>query len=143
MKTLTLRLVFPLTIISFAFVTKWWYALPEDAPETIYKGFPLVYSGAAWHTSLAYQVFVMELLIDWLTYFLCWFLLTGCIRRFWFNLNPSRLATSLLWGISILILAYYISIASLVENAYDFKRPYSMKIIATGYEFFWHHTQHP
>ncbi|OQP47940.1 hypothetical protein A4H97_30500 [Niastella yeongjuensis] len=141
MKTLSLRLIIPLTIISFVFITKWWYALPEDAPATMYKGFPLIYSGPAWHTSLAYQFFVVEFIIDLLTYFLCWFILIYSINRFWFTIKPVRWTTISLWSLTLLIIAYYAIIAGLFNHAYDFKRPYPIKIIATGYEFFWQHTQ--
>lgn len=140
MKTLSLRLAIPLTILSFAFITKWWYALPEDAPETMYKGFPLIYSGAAWHTSLAYQFFVVEFIIDWLIYFGIWFLLIYSIHRFGFTIKPPRWATITLWSLSILIIAWYTFVAWMVNNAYDLKRPYPVKVLETGYELFWQHT---
>src|SRR3954463_7631951 len=143
MKNLSLRLVLPLTIISFALITKWWYALPEDAPDTMYTGFPLVWKGTAWHTSLAYQVFMVELFIDLLAYFLFWFLLVYCVNRFWFTIQPPKWATITLCSVSILIIAFYTWIGILFDHAYYFKKPYPMKIVKTGYEFFWQDTQRP
>src|SRR5262245_36030043 len=140
MKTLFLRLVIPATIISFAFITKWWYALPVDAPGTMYKGFPLIATGDAWHTSFAYQIFVAEFLIDFLFYSLCSFLLIYCINRFLFTIKLPRLVTIGLWSVSILIIAFWTWYASMVDNAYYFKSPYPMKVMETGYEFFWQHT---
>lgn len=34
MKSLIFKIVIPLTIVSFATFTKWWYASPVDAPDT-------------------------------------------------------------------------------------------------------------
>ena len=120
MKTLSLRLVLPLTIISFAFITKWWYALPEDAPDTVYTGFPLVCSGTAWHTSGAFQIFVTEFFTDFLFYFLVWFILTYCINRFWFSIKPPRLVTIIVWSLSILIIVFYSWLASTYSTTTPF-----------------------
>jgi len=143
MKTLTWQLIIPLTIISFVFVTKWWYALPADAPDTMYTGFPLIYSGAAWHTSMAYQIFVAEFLIDILTYFLTWFIVIYCINRFWFTIKLPRLVTTIVWSFSVLIMGLYTLTASFSDNVYYFKKSYPMIIKETGYHFFWQHTQRP
>lgn len=143
MKTLFLRLIIPLTIISFAFITKWWYTLPEDAPDTMYTGFPLAYSGAAWHTSLAYQIFLAEFLIDLFMYFLFWSILIYCIDRFWFTIKPSRKIAITGWSLSIVVIGFYALYATMGDNVYYFKRPYPMKVMESGYEFFWQHTQRP
>jgi hypothetical protein len=143
MKGLTLKLVLPITIISFALFTKWWYALPVDAPETMYTGFPLIYAGPGWHTSLSFQIFIAEFFVDFLVYFLCWFLLTYTINRFWFTIKMHRVASIALWLLSILLIIGWSFIISIGDNIYYPKRPYNIKVMETGYKFFWQHTQRP
>jgi hypothetical protein len=75
-------MVLPLTVISFGTITKWWYALPVDAPDTMFTGFPFAYACPGWHTSMSLQIFVTEFIIDFLTYFLLWFVLIFCIDHF-------------------------------------------------------------
>ena len=74
MKQLTLKLIIPLSVISFATLTKWWYALPVDAPGTYLTGFPFPFVCNGWHTSMSLQIFAIEFFVDFLTYFLIWFL---------------------------------------------------------------------
>ncbi len=81
MKALTFKIVVPLTVISFTLFTKWWSALPIDAPETTFIGFPFAYTGRGWHTSLSHQVFVVELIADITIYFSFWLLLIFCFDR--------------------------------------------------------------
>jgi hypothetical protein len=63
-RQLTLKLIIPITIISFAFFTKWWYALPVDAPDTMYWGFPFAYIGDGWGSSMTLQIFLIEFISD-------------------------------------------------------------------------------
>lgn len=62
MKQLTLKLIIPLTVISFAIFTKWWYALPADAPDTMFHGFPFPFVCEGWHSSMTLQFLLQNLL---------------------------------------------------------------------------------
>ncbi len=66
-------ILIPVTIISFAVFTKWWFTVPVDAPDTMYWGFPFAFVGEGWHTSMSLQIFVMELIADLIFYFLFWY----------------------------------------------------------------------
>lgn len=143
MKYLIFKIVLPLTIISFAVVNKWWYALPIDGPDTFYYGFPLPFVGAGWHTSMSLQFFIIEFIADFLIYFSFWLLLTYLINRFIVTIKLHKFFTSLLLTISIIITLIFGLITADSNNIYYSKRPYEMEIIDSGYKFIWQETEHP
>ena len=121
MKQLTWKLVLPLTIISFATFTKWWYILPVDAPDTMMTGFPLPYLCSGWHTSLSLQVFMTEFMIDLLAYFAFWFLLIFMIDRFLTRIRIHKILTIALLTLSGLFISGAILIASNSDNIFHTK----------------------
>jgi hypothetical protein len=143
MKSLIFRIILPLTVISFATFTKWWYALPVDAPDTMFTGFPFPFVGNGWHTSLSMQIFVIEFLVDLFTYFLFWLTLIFCINRFVIKLTTFRIVTIGLWAFSGLIIAFVTFLAINKDNLFYIKRPFSMEVIETGFQFGWQHIQRP
>jgi len=143
MKYLIFKIVLPLTIISFAVVNKWWYALPIDGPDTLYYGFPLPFVGAGWHTSMSLQFFTIEFIADFLIYFSFWLLLTYLINRFIVTIKLHKFFTSLLLTISIIIALISVLIAADSNNIYYSKRPYEMEIMDSGYKFIWQEMEHP
>ncbi len=132
-----------MTVISFATITKWWYTLPVDAPDTLYSGFPFPFVGDGWHTSLSLQIFVLELIADFLIYFLFCFTVVFCIHKYLAKIRTYKLVTIGLWTISGLIILGASYIASFPEHIFHFKRPYDMEIMETGYKFVWQHTERP
>jgi len=143
MKQLTWKLILPLTVISFGTITKWWYTLPVDAPDTLYSGFPFPFVGDGWHTSMSLQIFVTELIADILIYFFIWFAIVFCINRYLTKIKTYKIVTIGLWTISGIIIIGASYIASFPEHIFHFKRPYDMEIMETGYKFFWQHTERP
>jgi len=143
MKQLTFKLITPLTLISFTTITKWWHALPIDGPDTLFYGFPLPFVGEGWHTSMSLQIFMAELIIDFLTYFSFWLLLILCIDRFLIKIHSHRIVTILLWLISGLIISGATLIASDSNNLFYVKRPFGFEIKGTGYKFVWQQTEQP
>lgn len=143
MKELTLKLILPLTVISFATITKWWYAIPVDAPDTLYIGFPFPFVGEGWHTSMSLQVFILELCADFIIYFLFWFLVIFCINNYVTKINTNKIVTIGHWAISGFIIIGASYIVSFPENIFHFKRPYELEIMETGYKFVWQHTEKP
>lgn len=142
-KGLTFTLILPLTIISFGTITKWWYALPVDAPDTLYSGFPFPFVGDGWNTSMSLQIFILEFLVDLSVYFLFWFMLVFCIHRFVTSIRPHKIFTTGLWTIAGLIIFWATFIASFPENRFYLRRSYDMEIIETGYKFVWKQTDRP
>jgi hypothetical protein len=143
MKQLTFKLILPLTIISFATITQWWYALPVDAPDTFYSGFPFPYVGEGWHTSMSLQIFVLELCVDFFIYFLIWFVLLFLINKYLTKIKTYKIATIGLWTISGIMIFGASYIASFSENVFRFKRTYDMEIIESGFKFVWQDTERP
>lgn len=143
MKSLLFKLILPLTVISFTCITKWWHTLPIDGPDTLLYGFPLPFVGEGWHTSMSLQIFVAELLIDFLTYFSFWLLLIVCIDRFLIKIHTHKIVTILLWLISGLIISGATLIASDSNNLFYVKRPFGFEIMETRYKLFWQKTERP
>ncbi len=143
MKNLTFKLVLPLTIISFALITKWWYALPVDAPDTLFTGFPFPFECEGWHTSLSLQIFVTEFILDFLIYFLFWFTLLFCVHRFCIKIHPQKMLPFVLWTLSGLIISVAILIASNSDHVFYLKRPFEMEVMQTGYKFNWQVIERP
>jgi hypothetical protein len=143
MKQLTFNLVLPLTVISFATITKWWYALPVDAPDTLFAGFPFPFVCDGWHTSMALQIFVTEFIADFLIYFLFWFIVILCIDRLWTRIKMNKIVTIALWTLAGFVLGGATLIASNPDNLFYVKRPFDMDVMETGYKFMWQHTERP
>lgn len=143
MKQLILKLIIPLTIISFATITKWWHTLPVDAPDTLFAGFPFPFVCEGWHTSMSLQIFVMEFLADLLTYFSIWLIVIFCIHRFWIQLKPTKIITLFLWTMTGLIITAGALIAFQPNNLFYFRRTFDMEIMETGYRVIWQKTEHP
>lgn len=143
MKNWIFKLVLPLTVISFGTFTKWWYAIPVDAPDTMFTGFPLAYNCSGWHTSLSLQIFVTEFIVDILIYFLFWFILIFCINRFLVQIKTYKWVTIVLWSSSAIFITFGTLVTANNDNVFYIKRTFEMKVLETGYEFIWQHTERP
>ncbi|MBB6503042.1 hypothetical protein HDF25_005232 [Pedobacter cryoconitis] len=143
MKYLTLNLVIPIAVISFALFTKWWYVLPIDAPDTILNGFPLPFICEGWHTSLSLQIFVLEFLVDFLVYFLFWFIAIYIINKYVITIRIDshrrvyRDIRRALRGLTLLTILSFVFITAGSDNIFYFKRPWDMKTVKTGYKLIW------
>ncbi|RDI05459.1 hypothetical protein [Flavobacterium sp. AG291] len=132
MKQLILKLTLPLTLISFAGFTKWWYVLVVDAPDYVMYGFPFIYSCPAFHTSMAYQFFIMEFFADILCYFSFWFLIIYAISKK-FPLRIKKAVSITLWIIAALIITPPLGLHLLLgEDVYYFKRNFDIEVLETG-----------
>ena len=117
--------------------------MPVDAPDTMFTGFPLAYTCPGWHTSMSLQIFVIEFIVDFFTYFLFWFVLIFCIDRFLTKVKTYKWATVGLWIVSGLFFALGTLFATYGDNIFYIKRPFDMQILETGYEFIWQRTEQP
>lgn len=135
MKKLVWKLIIPVTVISFFLFTKWWYALPVDAPDTIFLGFPFPYVCNGWHTSMSLQIFIFELIVDLLIYFIFWFSLIFIFNRFVKKIYVNKPITVFLLSITVLIMIYSTWITSSKDNIFYLKRAFKMEVMETGYKF--------
>jgi len=139
MKQLIFKIVIPLTVISFALFTQWRCAAVVDAPDTMFWGFPLPYTCPGLHTSLSYQIFVIEFIIDLLTYFLFWFTVVFCFNRFVHEIKIHKTVTKSLWILSILLFIYssWIFFVFIDNHIFYIKRPFDIETIKTSFQFIW------
>jgi hypothetical protein len=143
LKQLTSRFILPLTIVLFGTITKWWYVLPVDAPDTMMIGFPLAFASDGWHTSMSLQIFVFEFLFDFLIYFLFCFLLVLLIYRYVAKIKVSKWLTGLLWTFATIIFAIAVFIASFPEHKFETKRNWDRQVMVTGFKMSWTHQDRP
>lgn len=143
MKKLTLTLVIPLTIISFALITKWWYVLPKDAPDSMFAGFPFPYVGDGWGSSMSFQYFAIEFIADLLTYFVFWFLMIMLINHFLVKIKPHKAVTIILCSVTVLIVTGAVTLATAFDHYFHLTRDFKMEIMDSGYKFGIGHVQRP
>ena len=143
MKSLILKIVVPLTIISFTIFTKWWYVLPVDAPDTMMFGFPFIWLSEGWHTSMSLQFFISEFILNLLIYFSFWCTMLFLINQFLIKIKISKLLTIISYGVVSIILLMAIWIGSMEEHIYYPKKDFDIEILDTGYKFIWENQERP
>jgi hypothetical protein len=117
--------------------TKWWYILPVDAPDSMMYGFPIPYSCNGWHTSLSYQIFIFEFLVDLLIHFAFWFVVAFIINRLIIKIRLHKIVVIALLSIAGLFAGGLILLASNSTNLFYLKRQFDIEILKTGYKFMW------
>ena len=143
MKTLTLKLVLPLTIILFFVINKWWYVDVIDGTDEIMYGFPLIYTCDAFHTSLASQYFVLEYILDLLVYFLIIWTIVYALYK-WFNLKS--ISKSVFYGllfICIPIAFTQIVMFVVLDNTFDWIRDFDIIYKTSGVDLFFKFKERP
>lgn len=143
MKTLTLKLVLPLTIILFFGINKWWYVDVIDGTDEIMYGFPFIYTCRAFHTSLASQYFILEYIADLLFYFLIIWLLVFVLHKY-FNLKSiPKLFFYTLLAISIPIAFTQIVMFVVLDNTFDWIRDFDIIYKTSGVDLFFKFKERP
>jgi hypothetical protein len=140
LKKLTWRLILPLTIISFSTITKWWYVLPVDAPDTMMIGFPFAFVADGWFTSMSIQIFVIEFVTDFIIYFLFWLLIVLLIKRYLSQISIHKYLIRLIWSMAILLVVFWFAVFNASEKMIKAHREWNMQVLVTGYKFTWTYT---
>jgi len=150
MKRLIVKLVLPLTIFSFIIINKWWYVLVIDGADEIMYGFPLIYTCRGFGTSMSHQFFILEFLLDLLTYFLFWFIFVYLVDRFLFTIKMHKILSISLMTTSGILIGFVVYFASSQEIFFLLKRDFEIEKMETGYNFIWqeqvwpdYHDYHP
>ena len=136
-RKLILTLILPLTIILFGTITKWRYVYVEDGPDDFLYGFPLTFICSGWHTSLALQVFVLELLFDFFVYFIFCLTIVTLTDKFIKRIQVTKYLKFGLYGLATLTLLLYGVVFSNPDNLFKMKREFKYKEIRNGYKFIW------
>lgn len=140
---LILPLILPLTIILFGTVTKWSYVNVEDGPSDFLYGFPLPYMCNGWHTSLSLQIFLSELLFDFVVYFAICFVIVITIQSFFKTIKVKKFFSIGLYVLSTVIMLFYGMLFSNPNNIFETKRNFNYKETSSGYKFMWHQNRIP
>jgi hypothetical protein len=139
MKKLIFRLTLPLTLISFGIITKWSYGIAIEAKDVFFYGFPMIYKCEGFHTSMSTQYFLTEMVINLLTYFVVWLIITLILDRFWKINIPKRIAKIFWIGFGIIFLGFaYMS--NDLDDRYLMKRDFDVKIFDSGITIFGIHS---
>jgi len=140
MKKLIFRLTLPLTIISFVIITKWSYGVVVDGTDEFLYGFPLIYKCRGFHTSLSTQYFLTEMTVNFLTYFVFWFIITFTVNQFW-KVNITKLISKIFWiGFGVLFLGF-LYLSNDLDDRYLIKRDFEVKIFDSGFTIFENHSK--
>lgn len=135
MKRLLFDIIFPLTLILFGTVTKWWRVALVDAPDDILIGFPLPYVCSGWHTSLSLQIFILELCIDLATYVASTATIVFIIHRFVTAINVPKPFVIVLYATATLFLFFFAVIGANPDNIFYWRNPFDFKVLETGIRF--------
>jgi hypothetical protein len=141
MKQLILKLVLPLTIVTFFAFTRSICAEVVDAPNSSLQGFPLPYICNGWGSSMSWQFFVIEFVVDFFIYFLFLSLLIYLIDRFVFRIKPNKAVFITLYVIAALVLCLQILIYSR-DTTFYIHRDFDIKIIESKFGFFFQSFPH-
>ena len=134
---LVLSTVLPLTIILFGMITPWRYVSVEDGTNEFLYGFPLPFMCRGWHTSLSLQIFVSELVFNFLVYFTFLLTVIWLVDSYLKPITVNKYLKFGLYGIAILTMLFYGFLFSNPNNIFKIKRDFNYSEIRSGVKFFW------
>ena len=131
-----LKLALPLTVIVFILFTKWWIVQIVDGPDYIMYGFPFIYKSPAFHTSMAFQYFFIELFVDLFIYFSIIFIVLCKLKKHVIIWMQKKIFITLIYLTMIVLLGFEIVLVTALETNISFKRDFGIELIEkTGFEF--------
>lgn len=143
MKKTLFTIIAPIIIISMLILTQWWYVLPMDGPDALFWGFPFAFIGEGFHTSMSFQLFLVDLCIDILCYTIFWLIVFLIIKKKWPTFTISKWMYRIVWTLAIVLVLSSSFIVSISEPIFKMKRNYDWQIMTTGYKFIWQSTPRP
>ena len=123
--------------------TKWWYVLPVDGPDVLFWGFPFAFIGEGFHTSMSFQLFLVDLFIDILCYTIFWLIVFLIIKKKWPTFTISKWMYRIVWALAIVLVLSSCFIVSISNPIFKSKRNYDWQIMTSGYKFIWQSTPRP
>ena len=143
MKKTLFTIIAPIIIISMLIFTKWWYVLPVDGPDVLFWGFPFAFIGEGFHTSMSFQLFLVDLFIDTLCYTIFWLIVFLIIKKKWPTFTISNWMYRIVWALAIVLVLSSCFIVSISNPIFKSKRNYDWQIMTSGYKFIWQSTPRP
>ena len=138
MKKLLLSFTLPLTILTFGVLTQWSYGIVIDGTDEFLFGFPFIYKCRGFHTSLSTQYFLLEMVLNFFSYLLFWFVMGSILKRK-YTIRIPRKITFVFWvGFGLYLIGFIYSSWSL-NDRYLVKRDFDVVILDKGLSVFGHH----
>lgn len=135
MKKLIWKLVLPLTMLSFLFITKSWFVHVIDGADKYMRGFPLICESQGFHTSMSSQIFVAEFLCNLFIYFLFWLVVVFLVNRFVLKIKIKKVVYRLMIFLSVLTMALYASMLTLGDVEFKLIRDFKVEVKSTNITF--------
>jgi hypothetical protein len=143
MKKTLFTILLPIIITSMLIFTKWWYVLPVDGPDVLFWGFPLAFIGEGFHTSMSFQIFLLNWFVDILCYTIFWLIVFLIIKKLRPTFSISRWMYRAVWTISIVLVLFNGFIIGISDPIFKLKKNYDWQIMTSGYKFIWQSTPRP
>lgn len=128
-------LVLGFTLLNFC--TLAWYTHPLDAKDTMMFGFPFPYLVEGWHTSMSYQYFLVEFLVDLIFYSILSFIILKILKRIEFKKSITSAIGYLCTTAFLIVFGLELFIAIQVEHVYCLKKEFNYEVIDKKVHFYW------
>lgn len=123
-----------MSILSFMFITQWHYGYIVDGGKEFLYGFPFIYKCRGFHTSLSAQYFVLEAILNFISYFLIWLVISVALNKIW-TINIPRKITRIFWISYAVILAGFIYLSNGTDDIYLWKCDFEVEVYDSGFSF--------
>jgi len=133
MKDLIWKLILPLTIISFAIFTKYWYVSIVDGPNVYMYGFPLICVSDGIHTSMSLYFYIYDLIIDFLIYLIFWSFIVILFNLFFSPIKISKIIYLSLITLAIIFLLLFVVVINVSESSFYPNRNMEIEVINTNF----------
>lgn len=131
-----LYLALPLTLICFILFTKWWIVDIIDGTDAVMYGFPLIYKSPVFYTSMTEQYFVMELIFDFIIYFITVFGIIYFVNRYIIEMKFTKTVVWVIRSVAILLFCLELFIAVALKDDFSIKRGFNIEVKQTGFKFY-------
>jgi hypothetical protein len=137
MKKLIFNLVFPLTFFSYIIFEKWWYVYIYDGPDKTLFGFPLINCCPSLATSMEWDYYIFETIINVATFSIFWFSVVFVINKYVKPIRVSNLFGKISFVLLILYAVGFTYISIEFNTKFFLKRDFKVKVVDKGYHFIW------
>ena len=137
MKSLFIKIVLPLAILSNLLVTKWRFGIVLDGTDEFLYGFPFISRCRGFATSLSTQYFIMELLLNFTMKLLFWGILAILFKMQLLSLKIHKWVVGTFYAVFAICAIFFGVVSNRLDDYYLIKRPFEVEVLDTGYIFLW------
>lgn len=125
MRKIILNIALPISLVVFRIITKWEFVQVQDHTKEFLFGFPFAYKCKGFHTSLSKQYFMLEMIANFLIYFIIITLIIVGINRVWKLKIRTRLSQIFWIGFCAYILGFWY-LSSETSDQFYWKRDFKI-----------------